>query len=234
MQQNRVEMIAFKMAMLKIQKSTLLLNKTVMILFSALFHLLYAQSTEIIFDHLSLEHGLSQSSVYTIIQDSQGFMWFGSEDGLNQYDGYQFKISRNDPENPNTLGANTIFEIFEDTRGDLWIGTWNGGLNKYNRDTNIFTSYKHDPSDSNSIGSDIIYSIYEDKSGVLWIGTGDGGLNRFDKQKNVFKSLNGTGLLYLKFYCNSDFLPRLQGISGLGVAVTEGERPARAQARPAS
>ena len=76
--------------------------------------------------------------------------------------------------------------IIEDRFGDLWIGTWDGGLNRYNRQSDTFTHFKHDPNDPNSISSNTIYSIYEDPSGIIWIGTWEGGLNRYDREKDTF------------------------------------------------
>ena len=83
------------------------------------------------FTHLSLDDGLSQTTVISILQDSRGFMWFGTQDGLNRYDGYNFVVYRNDPNNLNSLGDNRIRTIVEDLSGILWIGTEAGGLNKY-------------------------------------------------------------------------------------------------------
>ena len=82
------------------------------------------------FDRISLEQGLSQSTVFCMIQDSQGFMWFGTEDGLNKYDGYSFTVYKHDPEDPNSLGGNWIQAILEDSSGTLWIGTREGGLSR--------------------------------------------------------------------------------------------------------
>ena len=75
------------------------------------------------FERISLEQGLSQSTVFSMLQDSQGFMWFGTEDGLNKYDGYTFTIYKHDPDNPNSLSSNAVSAIYEDQEGMLWIGT---------------------------------------------------------------------------------------------------------------
>ena len=83
------------------------------------------------FDHISIEQGLSQSSVRVIFQDSRGFMWFGTEDGLNRYDGYNFKTFKPDPDVPASLSDRYITAILEDHEGYIWIGTRLGGLNRY-------------------------------------------------------------------------------------------------------
>ena len=82
------------------------------------------------FERISLEQGLSQSTVFCMLQDSQGFLWFGTEDGLNKYDGYTFTVYKHDPEDPNSLGGNWIQAMLEDDSGMLWIGTSDGGLDR--------------------------------------------------------------------------------------------------------
>lgn len=133
-----------------------------------------AQEPRVRFEHLSIEQGLSESIVTAITQDSRGFMWFGTEDGLNVYDGYSFKIIRNDPENPSSISYNQITTIFEDRTGWLWIGTFNGGLNHHDPHSDVFVRYRSDAQDSLSLSSDIIWSIHEDRQGRLWIGTAQG------------------------------------------------------------
>ncbi|NQV16376.1 response regulator [bacterium] len=139
------------------------------------------------FEQISDEHGLSQNEVNWILQDSDGFLWFGTEDGLNRYDGYNFIIYRTEPNNPNSLSSNRIATLYEDRSGALWIGTLDGGLNKFDRDTEQFTRYLHRPEDSTSISNNSILSIFEDKTGNLWIGTWGGGLNKFNFETNGFE-----------------------------------------------
>jgi serine phosphatase RsbU (regulator of sigma subunit)/ligand-binding sensor domain-containing protein len=132
---------------------------------------------EIVFEQIFLEQGLSQSIVQCILQDKEGFMWFGTEDGLNRYDGYHFTVIKHDPKNANSLSYNNITSICEDSKGIIWIGTFHGGLNKYDPYKGQFTRFQNDPLDETSLSHDNINAIYEDKSGTLWIGTDDG-LNR--------------------------------------------------------
>src|SRR5512138_394244 len=95
------------------------------------------------FDRISIEQGLSQSSVFVIFQDSRGFLWFGTEDGLNRYDGYIFKVFKPDPDVSTSLSDRWITSIVEDQQGYLWIATHQGGLNRYDPRTEEFSRYVH-------------------------------------------------------------------------------------------
>ncbi len=138
------------------------------------------------FERISLEQGLSQSSVHSMLQDSQGFMWFGTSDGLNKYDGYNFAVYKYDPDDRYSLSDNTVRVIYEDREGVLWIGTQDGGLDKFDRATGRFIRYQYDPNDPTTLGSNYVFSIQEDHTGVLWVGTNGGGLNRFDRATGRF------------------------------------------------
>jgi len=138
------------------------------------------------FERISIEQGLSQNSIRCILQDRKGFLWFGTEDGLNKYDGYRFTVYKNNPNDPNSLSNDAVNSIYEDQSGVLWIGTERGGLNKLDRKKEKFTHYKNDPNNPNSLSNNRVFSIYEDRSGVLWIGNSGGGLNKFDRKKEKF------------------------------------------------
>jgi len=112
-------------------------------------------------------------------------MWFGTQEGLNRYDGYQVTVYLHQPGDLNSLTDNVVRSIFEDRQGVLWIGT-DRGLNKYDWQRDRFTGYQNDPHDPNSLSSSEIRVIYEDKAGELWIGTRTAGLNRFNPQKKQF------------------------------------------------
>ncbi len=148
----------------------------------------HAESPDLKFERITTQQGLSQSTVYAILQDSKGFMWFGTEDGLNKYDGYNFTVYRFDQNDPSSLGGNKIQAIHEDKEGQLWIGTVGGGLNKFNRNKERFTRYQSDPKNPQSLSSNEVVSIYEDKNGIFWLGTWKGGLNKFDKKTGQFTS----------------------------------------------
>ena len=146
----------------------------------------YAQETQLPFAQMAVEDGLSQSGVLAILQDSQGLMWFGTQDGLNKYDGYDFTIYKYDELDPNSLSDNFILSLYEDKSGTVWVGTESGGLNKFDRQAQTFTHYLHDPDNPQSLGDNKVLSIYEDKSGTLWVGTDQGGLNKLDRETGQF------------------------------------------------
>lgn len=138
------------------------------------------------FKKISIEQGLSQSSVQAILQDKLGYMWFGTEDGLNRFDGYTFRIFKHDPEDPTSLSNNNILALFQDQEGSIWIGTNGSGLDRYDQQNGGFVHYRANKEDPHSLSNDFILNISEDRSGNLWIGTSGGGLNRFDRQNNRF------------------------------------------------
>jgi len=137
------------------------------------------------FDHISIEQGLSQSSVRVIFQDSRGFLWFGTEDGLNRYDGYVFKTFKPDPDTPNSLSDRWITSIVEDPDGYLWIGTRQGGLNRYDPHTESFIHFRHNPDDPTSLVDNHINVLYLDRNNDLWVGTPNG-LDLFDQTSGTF------------------------------------------------
>jgi signal transduction histidine kinase/ligand-binding sensor domain-containing protein len=137
------------------------------------------------FDRITGGDGLSQNVVLAIVQDHRGFMWFGTEDGLNKYDGYQFTIYKHDPDDPATLSDDYVSVIYEDREGVLWVGTRNG-LNRLDRSNGTFVRYEHDPGDEQSMGGTWIVSLCEDREGALWIGSDEGGLDRLDRETGTF------------------------------------------------
>jgi len=121
-------------------KSLLKKRKTIFLLILFIIYTNYSLSLfsdSINFDRLTVEDGLSQSVVNCIFQDKTGYIWIGTKDGLNRYDGYNFKIYKNDPANLNSLSNNTVNTVYEDEKGRIWVGTING-LNILKRDEEKF------------------------------------------------------------------------------------------------
>lgn len=137
------------------------------------------------FRQISREQGLSQSVIYAILQDRYGFIWIGTQDGLNRYDGYNFTVFEYNPENPNSLSNNTVLSLYEDRAGTLWIGT-ESGLNRYDRDLGQFTRFHHDPLKPDSLSHDAVRTLFEDSAGRFWVGTLGGGLNLMDRSTGRF------------------------------------------------
>lgn len=141
---------------------------------------------EIKFQHISPVDGLSQSTINGIVQDKYGFLWIGTEDGLNKYDGFDFEVFRHDPVDTFSISDSYIITLFKDQSEDIWVGT-DRGLNKYDFINNRFIHYYNEPTDKNSLDHSYINEIYEAYSlpGVLWIGTKKG-LNKFDLHNQQF------------------------------------------------
>lgn len=128
--------------------------------------------------------GLSQNMVNAIVQDKKGYLWFGTWDGLNQYDGYTFRIFNTN----NGMSNPTVNALLEDRDGDLWIGTQNG-LNRYDRKNRSFITYHHVPGESNSLSNNTINHLYQDSKGLLWISTVNG-LTKYDILNETYSRIN--------------------------------------------
>jgi len=127
------------------------------------------------FERISLREGLSQSVIQAIVQDRKGFLWFGTEDGLNRFDGYRFTVYRYQADNPRSLIYNEIKSLHEDRAGVIWIGTFEGGLSRFDPAIGTFTGFRHDPSNRASLAANTVRCLFEDRGGNLWIGTQGGG-----------------------------------------------------------
>ncbi len=145
-----------------------------------------AEKTPVKFEQLGTRQGLSQNSVFCILKDSKGFMWFGTEVGVNRYDGREFKVFEPVPGDPNSLSHPIVMALCEDHTGALWVGTQKG-LNRYDRNLDTFTRFSHEEANPGSLSSDFIRCIYEDSRQVLWIGTNHG-LNRLERETGTFTS----------------------------------------------
>lgn len=146
---------------------------------------IFAQNIPVSLEHFSINDGLSQNSTNFVFQDSRGYIWIGTQDGLNKYDGYSFTTYRHVPDDKNSISSNYVRQIIESSDSCLWIATQNG-LNKYDFRTGKFDSFNHNPNDLNSLHSNDIKAMLLDNLGVLWLKT-DQGLDMFDFSTKKFK-----------------------------------------------
>jgi len=158
------------------------------VLFCATSFLVQAQNNDLVFHRLTVNDGISNGNVCQIFQDSKGFVWMATEEGLNLFDGYTFKTFKHNSTDSTSISNNNILSIIEDKQGSLWIGTSNG-LNVLNRSTLKFTKFFFNPKQSNSISSDRITKLCIDNDNQIWIGT-DNGLNRFNPENKDFTRFN--------------------------------------------
>jgi ligand-binding sensor domain-containing protein/signal transduction histidine kinase len=146
----------------------------------------YAQNNDIRFNHYTVENGLSQNSVFSILQDHHGFMWFGTRtSGLNKFNGYSFITYKRNVMDSLSISGNEILALCEDKYGMLWIGTRNDGVNRFDENTNRFYAYFSSSNDSATISSKTTNTIYEDPKGNLWFGT-NYGLCMYNRDQDNF------------------------------------------------
>lgn len=148
-------------------------------------------------DHYTIQDGLSHPSVRAITQDRQGFIWIATSDGLNRFDGYEFKVFTSMEGDSTRISNNNIHDLLEDQYGYLWIATLRGGLNVYDPVKDRFASFQHDPDDSTSLRSNEIVSLLEDKDGIIWVGTSRG------LHKVIRKEDRLDGISFQPFYKDS-------------------------------
>ena len=145
-------------------------------------------------DHMSLrylrtEEGLSQNEVTSIIQDNEGFMWFGTRSGLNRYDGYKFLVFDQVPGDSGSLVNTSIERIYKDRKGIIWIGTKSNGISRYNPVTGKFLNMPFNgPSSQNILPDKRVISFCEDSNGEMWIGTWNGGLLKYNPETGQGKT----------------------------------------------
>ncbi|MBC7913897.1 MAG: response regulator [Pyrinomonadaceae bacterium] len=141
------------------------------------------------FEHFGIDQGLSQSNVLSIYQDRKGFIWVGTRDGLNKYDGYKFKVYKHDPKDSSSIGGNSIINITENSEGNLLLSSQNGGLIILDTKKNKFKSFVTNSKKANSISSIQVLTTIEDKDHNLWIGT-IRGLDFYNTKTNKFTHYN--------------------------------------------
>lgn len=137
------------------------------------------------FENIGVQEGLSTIHINQIIQDQQQFIWIATANGLNRFDGIDFKVFKYQEGNQHSISGDNIRSVLEDKHGYIWVGTLNSGLNRYDYKTGKFTHYFSDIDDETTISNNEILSIFEDSQGRLWVGT-EYGLNLFDYETETF------------------------------------------------
>ncbi|GAB3909228.1 sensor histidine kinase [Larkinella knui] len=130
------------------------------------------QSQPIQFERIGSEQGLSQTDVHYIIQDRRGYLWFGTTDGLNKYDGYSCTTYKYDPSDTTSLSQNTCLMLWEDKQGMIWIGLVGEGICKFDPTTEKFTRYLPNRSNHFALPDGVVFAFNEDDENMLWVGTG--------------------------------------------------------------
>lgn len=148
-----------------------------------------ARQPSLYFDRLTTQDGLSHNKVNCMLRDRRGFMWLGTNDGLNRYDGHNFVVFQHKPGDTTTISGNIINDILEDEQGVLWIATADGGLSRYDYTQpshRQFKQYRHWPGNPHSLPVNILNKLLLDPQGYLWIGTSGMALLRFDRVTGQF------------------------------------------------
>ena len=177
------------------------MNILKIILFLFLIISSFPQTEEYIFKQFTDADGLSQSTIFSMLQDKEGYLWLGTIDGLNRYDGYEFRVYVNNPNDTTSISDNFISTLFEDSEGNIWIGTVNGYFNCFNRKTEIFkrfyvnnffsvtknqdTNFYEYPLAFSRNQINTVTCITEDNEGFLWIGTWGNGIIKFDRKNGT-------------------------------------------------
>ena len=135
---------------------------------------------EIRFNHITPDQGVGFGDLWSINEDHEGFMWFGTEDGLIKYNGYNLKLYKNNPSDSSSLSANFVMTMLEDRFDQIWIGTFGGGLNLYNRNQDNFYRYVPEQRNLSVVHRNRVKTLLESKDGNIWLGTEGGGIYKFD------------------------------------------------------
>ena len=139
-----------------------------------------ADQAPMVFTHLTIADGLSQATVNDVLQDSQGFIWLATENGLDRYDGVEVRRFKRERNRSDGLASDYIWALAEDKAGNIWIATEGGGVAVWNRRTDRISSYRNVPGDENSLGNDSVRDLLVDRHGRIWAATRDAGVSVLD------------------------------------------------------
>jgi ligand-binding sensor domain-containing protein len=157
-----------------------------LIVFSAIK--VFSQKPKFNLSKLNSTNDISQHTILSIHKDKFGFIWFGTQDGLNRYDGFKFDVYKYSDNNKHSLPSNYIQTISEDKDGNLWIGTRTHGISKFRRSDRTFITYSYDSKIKESLSSNKVNHVLVDKKGNIWVGTSNG-LNLFNRKYKQISTL---------------------------------------------
>lgn len=166
------------------------IRSTIFFIFFIISQFATAQAPSLYFNRITTQNGLSHNKVNCVLQDQRGFIWMGTDDGLNRYDGRRFVVFRHEPGNKASISGNIITDLVEDEKGVLWIATSDGGLSKYDyrlSSDKQFKQYRNIPGDQTSIPVNIVNDLLPDNYGNLWLATGGHSVLRFNKSTERFE-----------------------------------------------
>ena len=139
--------------------------------------------------HLGVEQGLSQSTARALAQDGDGMVWIGTQDGLNRYDGYTFRVFRHDASDTTSLPDNHVTALATDKAGRLWVGTQSGGLGRYDPDRQAFHNFPVALNRSDALAATTVIAILAMPDGGLWVASGHDHLQRLDSKNDRFTTI---------------------------------------------
>jgi two-component system, sensor histidine kinase and response regulator len=137
-------------------------------------------------EKLSVYSMLANPQMFSVAKDHDGFLWFGTAEGVKRYDGYHFSSFVHQPDDASSLASDNVGVMLNDSKNRLWVGTWGGGLNQYQRASQSFRHFRFDAATKHSLGADKVQSLFESRSGEIWVGTNGGGLNLYQESTGTF------------------------------------------------
>ncbi len=140
----------------------------------------------LVVQRLGRERGFASETMTAILRDRAGFLWVGSREGLEMWDGYDVRLFQHAVSDPTSLADNAVRRLYEDPSGGLWVGLDAGGLQRLDRARRRFESYRHDPTDPHSLSHDAVYAMVMGDDGAMWVGT-QKGLDRLDLATGTFE-----------------------------------------------
>ncbi|MFZ1369915.1 MAG: two-component regulator propeller domain-containing protein, partial [Ferruginibacter sp.] len=156
------------------------------------------------YESISTAQGLSQGMVFDLLQDTEGFIWVATKNGLNRYDGYGFKVFTNDPYNAQSLSSNTLIKLFEDSKGRLWVGTEDAGINVYDKKSGRFFRMQYKAADAASLSGNSIRTIVELSDGRILVAVYGAGINIIEMPNDFFEKSSAPAITRLMIPNNTD------------------------------